>query len=217
MIPKTIHQIWIGNAEMPQRERFFCENVVNMHSDWNYIFWDNESIKKLNPLYLVKMKKIAAHTNTPSFVVDYLKFVLLYEFGGLFLDVDFEIKNSLNKLDLSKKMILSFDNSFAPKGLQFGFAASEAKHEFIEYVLFDKNNSNILHYFASLNRLFKTFYFPKIRSANNNIEVSYKNCTNFISNIEILNRSYFFHGVIAKHHYLHSHKPSKKNLFTINL
>lgn len=217
MIPKIIHQIWIGNAEMPERERSFCQNVAAMHPDWNYVFWDNESIKNLNPLYLAKMKKIAMHTNTPSFVVDYLKFVLLYEFGGLFLDVDFEIKNSLNILDLSKKMILSFDNSFGKKGLQFGFAASQRKYEFIEYTLFDKKNSRELFYFASLNRFFKEFYFNKIRKMHNIENVDFNNCEKYLNDVQILGRNYFFHGGIAKHHYLHSHKPHKKALFTINL
>ena len=217
MIPKTIHQIWIGNAEMPERERSFCQNVVAMHPDWNYVFWDNESIKKLNPIYLAKMKKIAMHTNTPSFVVDYLKFVLLYEFGGLFLDVDFEMKNSLNKLDLSKKMILTFDNSFGKRGLQFCFAASQQKHEFVEYSLFHKENSKELFYFASLNRFFKQFYFKKIREIHNIESVNFNNCEKYLNDVQILDRNYFFHGGIAKHHYLHSHRPHKKALFTIDL
>ena len=210
MIPKIIHQIWIGSSEMPDREKKFCKKIKESHPDWDYIFWDNEKVSNLNPIFQKKIRLIAEKTQTPSFVVDYIKLVLLYEYGGVFLDVDFDIISSLNDLNLNKRLIVSRDDRPSGRYLQFGFAASTKKHEFIENILFNlKYKSNLLYLPTFFSKCFKEMYFHPIQNKYS-VFLDFISGKNIYDDIEILDRSFFFKGKIAKHYNLHSHKPKKK-------
>ena len=38
-IPKKIHQIWIGNAPIPEHCEAFAREMQEMHPDWEYKLW----------------------------------------------------------------------------------------------------------------------------------------------------------------------------------
>ena len=43
-IPKKIHQIWIGNAPIPDHCAAFGKEMQEMHPDWEYKLWRHEDI-----------------------------------------------------------------------------------------------------------------------------------------------------------------------------
>ena len=45
MIPKILHQIWIGPKERPSK---FMDSWHTNNPDFEYIFWNEEEIKKRN-------------------------------------------------------------------------------------------------------------------------------------------------------------------------
>ena len=46
MIPKIIHQLWIGPDPMPKHCVEFCEEMKDMNPEFEYKLWGNEVLKE---------------------------------------------------------------------------------------------------------------------------------------------------------------------------
>ncbi len=86
MIPKIIHQIWIGDNPIPDHCAQFCREVQLMNKDYTYRLWGNEVFEQFqDDVYL----KSYIQTGVPlAFVCDRIRLLLLKKFGGIYLDVD---------------------------------------------------------------------------------------------------------------------------------
>lgn len=91
-IPKIIHQIWIGPHPFPQEAREWQQSWSKIHPDWEYKLWTNEDVKQLD----FPNKKYFDEATNWGEKADILRYELIYEFGGLYVDVDFA---SLKPLD----------------------------------------------------------------------------------------------------------------------
>ena len=85
-IPKVIHQIWLGNKPIPKQFFPFMESWKKYHPDWEYILWTDKDVKNLD---LITQKYFDQETH-PRSRANILRFELLYKFGGLYVDLDFE-------------------------------------------------------------------------------------------------------------------------------
>jgi inositol phosphorylceramide mannosyltransferase catalytic subunit len=97
--PKIIHQIWIqGVDKIPTK---FNENITynkQYNPDWEYIIWDEDKITKLlkeyNPQWLETY-------NTLPYLhhkADFGRYVILYIYGGIYIDMDAHTIKSLDSL-----------------------------------------------------------------------------------------------------------------------
>jgi mannosyltransferase OCH1-like enzyme len=104
MIPKIIHQLWLQGVELvpekykPEIEKIKRVNqVFNEQSEWKYILWDEKRILDLiksEPKLLEKYYKYEyLHQK-----VDFSKFIILWKYGGIFLDIDVQIVKPFNQL-----------------------------------------------------------------------------------------------------------------------
>ncbi len=84
-IPKIIHQIWLGSP-LPDSLRRFTQTWQQHHPDWEYHLWTDETVKGLE---LVNREKYEQATNW-AVKSDIVRYELLYQFGGLYVDTDFE-------------------------------------------------------------------------------------------------------------------------------
>jgi mannosyltransferase OCH1-like enzyme len=87
MIPKIIHQIWVGEKERPEHIKKYMEGVKSIFSDHEYIFWNNDNLPELNEDC---QKKFLQYKEKPAFQADLLRYVILNKYGGIYLDSDFE-------------------------------------------------------------------------------------------------------------------------------
>lgn len=92
-IPKIIHQIWIGDA-VPQELIQFQESWKQYHPDWEYKLWTQHDIPYLN-LY---NKDLIAQAKNPAELADLLRYEILYQQGGVYIDMDFECLQPLDVL-----------------------------------------------------------------------------------------------------------------------
>ena len=92
-IPKIIHQIWIGPNKMPNDCIPFMESWVKKHPDWQYKLWTNEDLESFKPFSGNALK----NSLNIGCKVDILKYEILYRYGGVYVDVDFE---SLKPIDI---------------------------------------------------------------------------------------------------------------------
>ncbi len=92
-IPKIIHQIWIGDF-VPEELKQFQESWKLYHPDWEYKLWTQDDIPHLS-LYNKKLIEIAEN---PAELSDLLRYEILYQQGGVYIDMDFECLQPLDVL-----------------------------------------------------------------------------------------------------------------------
>ena len=93
-IPRIIHQIWIGDEDIPETYVRFKESVLKHHPNWKYKLWTNEDVKTLrlyNQEFYDQAEEIVEKANI-------LRYEILNQFGGIYLDIDFECLKSLEPL-----------------------------------------------------------------------------------------------------------------------
>lgn len=84
-IPKIIHQIWVGSP-LPEKYLPLIATWQQFHPDWEYILWDDAMITALG---LVNQAQYDATTNYGQ-KADIARYEILYRFGGVYADIDFE-------------------------------------------------------------------------------------------------------------------------------
>ncbi|MCX5921927.1 MAG: glycosyltransferase [Candidatus Dependentiae bacterium] len=104
-IPKIIHQIWVGSP-LPEKYKSLIETWKKNHPDWVHILWTD---KALDALGLINKKQYDAATNMGE-KSDIARYELLYRFGGLYVDTDFECLKSFDVFNHS----CSFYTGLAP-------------------------------------------------------------------------------------------------------
>jgi hypothetical protein len=93
MIPKIIHYCWFGNNPKTQLINYCIESWKKYLPDYEIVEW-NESNFNIDENQFVK----SAYKNKKwAFVSDYVRAYALYNHGGIYLDSDVEIKQSLNQ------------------------------------------------------------------------------------------------------------------------
>jgi len=85
MIPRTLHQIWIG-AHLPKAYQDWTAKMARINSDWKHKLWRNELLERYkDDPYVEWMRETGERT---AFLVDRLRVLLLRDEGGLYADVD---------------------------------------------------------------------------------------------------------------------------------
>jgi mannosyltransferase OCH1-like enzyme len=88
MIPKIIHQIWIGNKKIPKEYKYYMKSWKIYNPEWEYNLWTDDNLPE------IKNKKVKEILNSNkyhySIKSDLLRYYILYEYGGLYVDADFE-------------------------------------------------------------------------------------------------------------------------------
>ena len=93
-IPKIIHQIWFGSA-VPECFKAYMASWVEFHlDDWQYMLWTEKEIAELN-LY---NKQYYDQTDNCAVKADLARLEILYQYGGVYVDVDCECLRPLDIL-----------------------------------------------------------------------------------------------------------------------
>lgn len=129
MIPKIIHYCWFGRGEMPQLAKDCIASWHKYMPDWEYKLWNEDSFDVNSTPYT----KEANEARKFAFVSDYVRLKALYEYGGLYMDVDFETFKPFDDL-------LSFDGFAGFEGskrhpVMMGVIASRANGFWVKEML----------------------------------------------------------------------------------
>ncbi len=83
-IPRIVHQIWLG-SKVPEKYRAWMESWTQLRG-WRYMLWTDEEVKNLK-MYNRDLYDRSENWGEKS---DILRLELLYKYGGLYVDTDFE-------------------------------------------------------------------------------------------------------------------------------
>ena len=132
MIPKKIHYCWFGRNPKSELALKCIESWKQKLPDYEMIEW-NEDTFDINENVFCKE---AYEAKKWAFVTDYVRLKVLYDYGGIYMDTDVEVLDSLEDF-LSNRAFSGFeDNCSVPTGIM----ASEAKHPFFAELLAYYNN-----------------------------------------------------------------------------
>ena len=83
MIPKIIHQIWIGDQS--KRPTEMMQTWQDMNPDWEYMLWTDDNLPEIsNRIQFDAMKELAGKA-------DILRYELLHNYGGVFYGCRFNL------------------------------------------------------------------------------------------------------------------------------
>lgn len=94
-IPKIIHQIWVGGKPLPAFYKKLSESWKKMHPDWHYILWTDEDVKKMK----LDNQDLYNKAKLGSEKANILRYQILREYGGVYVDMDFECVKPLDILN----------------------------------------------------------------------------------------------------------------------
>lgn len=105
-VPNIIHHIWIqGYSEMNEIDRNNVENIKRLNPDWTHVMWDNDTIRALLEDKYSEILNFYDNVIDLPGDINYLasksdigRFVIMYEYGGCYMDVDVECVDNLNSI-----------------------------------------------------------------------------------------------------------------------
>ena len=106
MIPRIIHQIWIGPLPPPQR---LMESWRRLHPDWEYRLWTDPTGWE-NDRQIARMPEWNGKA-------DIMRYEILARHGGIYVDADSECVRPLDPTFLDHDSFACFENEHVRPGL----------------------------------------------------------------------------------------------------
>ena len=147
MIPKIIHRMWLDryvsdNIGVPEKYIEFIKSFNLYNPEFTVVFWNMDKIKKLFNDYpeLNKYEKIWSNFKYHMQKCDMARYIILYLFGGLYIDLDFICFKNLSPL-LNRELLLvpESNENLSTNRIRIcnGFIGSIPRHPFwIEWMDF---------------------------------------------------------------------------------
>ena len=133
MIPKKIHYCWFGHGELSSKAKKCIQSWKKYCPDYEIIEWNESNFNINQNKYTQKVYREKKY----AFLSDYARLKIIYEQGGIYLDLDVEVIKSLDDL-LSNKAYFAFENkNYVASGLGFG---AEAHKKAVKSLLDEYNH-----------------------------------------------------------------------------
>ena len=131
-IPKIIHQIWIGPKPAPIK---LMDTWKNMHPEFEYIYWnENEIINR--GLNLIGVKNRIDEMEEICGKVDIIRWMILFEYGGIFIDADSICIEPFDDTILNTKSFAGWENETLRPGLiAIGTMGFPPKHPLVGLII----------------------------------------------------------------------------------
>lgn len=132
-IPKRIHQIWLGGP-LPAKYKEIQKSWTEHHPDWEYRLWTDADAKTF-PMQNRALFESATNWGEKA---DIFRYEILAEFGGLYVDTDFECVRAFDILHQLCDFYIGIDNiekKFQAPRVPNGLIACSPHHPIIERTL----------------------------------------------------------------------------------
>jgi len=175
MIEKTIHYVWLGNKEIPEKQNAFIHGWQKLHPDWEIVKWSEENFDCNANSWV----KAAIEQENWSLAADVIRSYVLLNYGGVYLDTDIELFKSFNDLVAENDFFIGYETDF-----WFGCAVLGAKkgHRLIREVYqryltpcqkldAGSNMLCVFNFSASVKRLYNTKLDGKTKKIQDNVKL----------------------------------------------
>lgn len=188
MIPKKIHQIWFQGCErIPSRYKKSTEILMRNHPDWKYRCWSDREIKEECRKYSERCYSKYISFRYLHQKVDFGRYVILFNHGGVYVDIDcYSLKPLDNLLKVNKSLIVSYnplnaiENAISTKSFTFKILNNgtilSSKHnrimkDVIESIINSKGCTNSENKFDCIQRTTGPVFFTKEVASKENLAI----------------------------------------------
>lgn len=201
MIPKIIHQTW-KTKDIPDEWKDAVESCKKIHKGFKHMLWTHETMDKFVKKHYSNFYKTYKSYEYDIQRCDAFRFLVLYKYGGIYLDMDIVCNKQLNKL-LHYDIVLArsynvetyFSNAFfmvVPNHPFFKYCIDHLSENMNNYQYFGKH----LHVMSSAGPLFLTNMIHKYGKIENSYILSKKE---YAGDCTICNENVCKGGTYFKH------------------
>lgn len=94
MIPKIIHYCWLSDDPVPENLQKYMDSWKRILTDYEFIKWDFTRFDKSSSVWVSE----AFDNKKYAFACDYIRLYALYNYGGIYMDMDIEVLKSFDSL-----------------------------------------------------------------------------------------------------------------------
>mgnify|MGYP001636537259 CR=1 FL=1 len=126
MIPKVFHQIWINKSdpELPEQFKLYRDGWLALHPDWEYKLWNLENLD-----FTPKRLDLIRSASNYAQMADILRYEILFQHGGVYLDTDFECLRNIDSILIGVK---NFSCSEDGRSVSIGIIGAEPRSVYME-------------------------------------------------------------------------------------
>lgn len=96
-IPKIIHQTWKTN-NVPIKCKKWIQSWLDKHPDYEYKLWTDHDNRELVKKHYPKFLKVYDAYSKGVYRADIARYIIIYHYGGLYVDLDFECLKNMDEL-----------------------------------------------------------------------------------------------------------------------
>ena len=128
MIPKIIHQIWVGDQS--KRPDDLIQTWKDKNPTWEHMLWTDDNLPKIrNKIQFDAMNELAGKA-------DILRYELLFDHGGFFIDADAECVNPLDDFFTDNDSFCCWENEYIRTGLMSnGYLAASKGNDLMKKMI----------------------------------------------------------------------------------
>lgn len=127
-IPRIIHQTW-KTEEIPYHhyDRRWVESWTRLHPDWLYVLWSDRRLRELTRSCYPDFEIMCGSDVPGIFLADFGRYAALHQFGGLYVDLDYECLKNMEPLLAGHEFVTSYSDPERTE-LNNALIASRAGH-----------------------------------------------------------------------------------------
>lgn len=119
MIPKIIHYCWFGRGEKPKLAQKCIASWKKFFPDYEIIEWNEDNFD----VNMNGYTQMCYEQKKYAFLSDYVRLVVISEYGGIYFDTDVEVIKPFDDLFACKAFLGFETDEFINTGLGFGAEA----------------------------------------------------------------------------------------------
>jgi mannosyltransferase OCH1-like enzyme len=93
MIPRTLHQVWIGPDALPKEFEKYRESWRRHHPEWELRFWTEANLPTT-----FRRREAYERDRIPAERSDIIRLEVLWLYGGVYIDTDMECRRPIDGL-----------------------------------------------------------------------------------------------------------------------
>jgi hypothetical protein len=212
MIPKIIHYCWFGHGKLPGLAEKCIESWKRFLPEYELKLWNEENFD----LNLSPYAFEAYNARKYAFVTDFARLQILYNEGGIYMDIDVEVIKNLDTF-LALPAFTGFeDDKYVPTGIM----ASERHGLWVREQLEYYNDKHFLLPDGTCDMTTNTRIISGIMSSNgfvlNNKYQLYKDCMHVFPNDYFcplkFGKMIITENTYCLHHFASTWNPGKRKL-----
>lgn len=165
MIPKIIHYCWLSGDPYPEDMVRYMATWKEHLPDYEFVLWNFDRFDINSSIWV----KQAFEAKKYAFAADYIRLYALYNYGGIYMDMDIEVIRHFDDSLLERELLVGYETE-DQKGIEGGFIGCAKGNEFIKQCLDFYNGKEFLLKNGDYNMqtlpsvitpIFKKFDYPK--------------------------------------------------------